>query len=268
MSELIQSLWVGKSLSNLEHLSIQSFLDNGFIYHLYTYGPVHNVPAGAIIKDGNTIVPENLIFTYKNGSLAAFSNYFRFTLLDKIGGYWADTDIICVKNFQLKQPYVFVSQPDPDYKNNNAISSYLIKLPPNSEASREAVRIQQEHRELIITGEIQYCSGNMTTHDIVNKFKLHDFVLNWKVFATCCWEDVESLLNPDYIANEQITSQYEEIPKETLGIHFWNERWRQKTLNKNGIFHQDSIYEIFKSKHGIKPSFIEKQLIRAKKIFS
>ena len=34
---IIQSLWIGGSLSNLEILSIKSFLQNGHTYHLYTY---------------------------------------------------------------------------------------------------------------------------------------------------------------------------------------------------------------------------------------
>ena len=35
MSNIIQSLWIGTELSNLERLSIKSFIDNGHTYHLY-----------------------------------------------------------------------------------------------------------------------------------------------------------------------------------------------------------------------------------------
>ena len=43
-------------------------------------------------------------FIYKNGSVSAFSNLFRFTLLYKKGGYWIDADLLCVKPIKLKEP--------------------------------------------------------------------------------------------------------------------------------------------------------------------
>ena len=57
--EVIQSLWIGTKLSNLEKLSIKSFIDNGHTYHLYTYAEVKNIPEGVIVKDGNEILPKN-----------------------------------------------------------------------------------------------------------------------------------------------------------------------------------------------------------------
>ena len=81
MSNIIQSLWIGDSLSKMEQLCVKSFVDNGHTYHLYTYGNVANIPEGVIVKDGNEIVPENQIFRYKNGSLSAFSNLFRLSFL-------------------------------------------------------------------------------------------------------------------------------------------------------------------------------------------
>ena len=91
MSNIIQSLWIGGALSKMEQLSARSFIDNGHEYHLYTYGDVKNIPEGVVVKDGNDILPESEIFRYKNGSVSAFSNYFRFMMLHKkrgvLGGY-------------------------------------------------------------------------------------------------------------------------------------------------------------------------------------
>ena len=89
MSNIIQSLWIGDELSNMEQLSAKSFIDHGHTYHLYTYGDVKNIPEGVIVKDGNEILLESEIFRYKNGSVSAFSNLFRFALLYKKGGCWA-----------------------------------------------------------------------------------------------------------------------------------------------------------------------------------
>ena len=60
MSNIMQSLWIGPKLSNMEKLSMQSFIDNGHEYHLYTYGEVDGIPDGVIIKDGNEILDKSI----------------------------------------------------------------------------------------------------------------------------------------------------------------------------------------------------------------
>ena len=40
MTDILQSLWLGKRLSVMEQLSIRSFLDQGYSFHLYTYQDV------------------------------------------------------------------------------------------------------------------------------------------------------------------------------------------------------------------------------------
>ena len=72
MTPIIQSLWIGPSLSKLEQLSIKSFLDNGHTYHLYTYNKRLKVPKGVEIRDGNEILAKTEIFRYKNGSISRF----------------------------------------------------------------------------------------------------------------------------------------------------------------------------------------------------
>ena len=60
MLDIIQSLWIGDSLSVMERLSLSSFLKNGHEVHLYTYGGVKGVPAGVVVKDAAEIVPMSL----------------------------------------------------------------------------------------------------------------------------------------------------------------------------------------------------------------
>ena len=44
MSEKIQSLWIGNTLSNVEKLCINSYIKNGHEFDLYTYGEIDNIP--------------------------------------------------------------------------------------------------------------------------------------------------------------------------------------------------------------------------------
>ena len=118
MSHIIQSLWIGPELTKLEQLCLKSFVDHGHEFHLYTYEEVGNVPDGVIVKDGNEILDKSEIFRYKNGSVSAFSNLFRFTMLYKKGGYWADTDLLCVRPFKFEEDFVISSEPNAGYNQN------------------------------------------------------------------------------------------------------------------------------------------------------
>ncbi|MEZ5035869.1 MAG: hypothetical protein R2760_00115 [Chitinophagales bacterium] len=51
MSNQVHSLWIGNSLSAMELLTIQSFIENGFIFNLLVYDTIINLPQGIILKD-------------------------------------------------------------------------------------------------------------------------------------------------------------------------------------------------------------------------
>ncbi|WP_353572791.1 glycosyltransferase [Candidatus Albibeggiatoa sp. nov. BB20] len=110
MLPIIQSLWIGDALSPMEQLCISSFLKNGHSFHLYTYDTVKNIPKDTIVMDANEIIPRNKIFKYKMyDSYAGFANMFRYKLLLEKGGYWVDSDIVCLQPFEQKQAYVLAS---------------------------------------------------------------------------------------------------------------------------------------------------------------
>jgi hypothetical protein len=108
---IIQGLWIGDKLSRFEYNSIKSYIKQGYQYHLYTYGKVNNIPEGVIIKDGNNILDKKHIFYYE-GSIAPFSDLFRYKLLFEKGGIWTDCDIICINRLPIdkQHEYIFVAE--------------------------------------------------------------------------------------------------------------------------------------------------------------
>ena len=108
---IIQGLWIGNKLSRFEYNSIKSYLVAGYEYHLYTYAKIENIPDGVIIKDGNEILDKKEIFYYE-GSIAPFSDLFRYKLLYEKGGIWSDCDIICMKRLpeDKAHEYIFVAE--------------------------------------------------------------------------------------------------------------------------------------------------------------
>tara|TARA_A100001011_G_C14318801_1_gene849384 strand:- start:902 stop:1657 length:756 start_codon:yes stop_codon:yes gene_type:complete len=251
MSNIIQSLWIGGDLSKMEQLSIQSFLDNNHEYHLYVYDNVNNVPKGTIIKDANEILNKNEIFRYKNGSVSAFSNLFRFTMLYKKGGYWADTDLICLKPFHHNQDFVIATETNTQY-NKDIITSCFLKMPINSQEALEGIRIQRINKFKILSGEMQWGSGPSCVKSIVEKFNLQKYLLKWNAVCSCSWSHFDSFLNSNYIKpNKKIINKFNEIPENMVAIHLWNEIWRRNNLDKNKNYDPNCFYELLKKKHNI-----------------
>src|ERR1041385_3961243 len=107
MSEPIQSLWIGPRLSAMERACLASFLRHGHEVHLYTYNDVDGVPPGVIVRDGSEILPPERIFSYReHDTVSGFSNFFRYKLLSERGGWWVDTDVICLEPFTFDGDYV------------------------------------------------------------------------------------------------------------------------------------------------------------------
>ena len=104
MNKTIHMFWIGGPLDAISWLSISSFIKHGFTVNLWGYRPfLKKVPHGTILRDASDILPETAVFQHRNGSWAPFSDWFRFTLLYKEGGAWADTDVICLQPFDIPE---------------------------------------------------------------------------------------------------------------------------------------------------------------------
>jgi hypothetical protein len=163
----VNSLWIGKELSTINILSINSFLYNSFKYNLYVYEDIENIPSDVNVLDGNEIVNESEIFVYKRGfnkgSPSAFSNLFRYELLFQKGGLWVDTDIVYLKNFNLDERFVFASEID--YEGNLKVATGLMYSKDKKE---------QLFKELI--DEV-----NLRDKDDLNHGDIGPILFDWKV---------------------------------------------------------------------------------------
>jgi hypothetical protein len=213
---------------------------------------LRGIPEGTVVKDGRDIVGEEEVFTYSNGSVVAFSNYFRFHLLYKRGGYWADTDLVCIKPLPFaNQEYVFSSEPDLLYKTSN-INSGLIKLPQGGEVAHTALRIQEEHKQAILDGTMKWGSGPATVRELVKQYGLEQYVLSWNVTCSCHHHHCVSFFNPRYKGSRQAITSLKHLPRETVAIHVWNGALSRKRMNKHLTHHKDSMYEQLKAKYKYK----------------
>jgi len=115
-NKIVHGLWIGKTLSNIEILTMKSFMKHGHDFYLWVYDEIVTpIPAGVVVKDAAEIIPRRQVFCYKKhnqwgegkGSYAGFSDIFRYKLLYEYGGWWVDMDIVLLKPLDFTEPYVF-----------------------------------------------------------------------------------------------------------------------------------------------------------------
>jgi Alpha 1,4-glycosyltransferase conserved region len=112
MAEEICGLWIGERLGTIERLCIQSFLDHGHPFRLFTYGDLAGVPEGTTIENGHGVLSESLMqpFQSPGASIAHFADWFRWKLLEARGGFWVDMDVVCLREFDFSAPVVYGKQ--------------------------------------------------------------------------------------------------------------------------------------------------------------
>jgi len=102
MGQLFQSFWWGEPLSPYEWLSLKSFVDCGHDFDLYSFDPHIAVPAQVRVRDAAELAGRAEFFVYEQGfgkgSTAGFANLFRYILLAERGGWWVDTDVVCLSD--------------------------------------------------------------------------------------------------------------------------------------------------------------------------
>lgn len=249
MLPIIQSLWIGGTLSLMEQLSIISFLKNGHPYHLYVYDEVKNIPTGVVVKDANKIIPSSKIFKYKDrDSYAGFANLFRYKLLLEKGNYWSDVDIVCLRPFPSNPEYVFVTE---GTLRAMQINNCVIKAPIGSEIMNYCYddAVNRDSSKLV-WGE----TGPRLLHAAVEQFELMDYVEKPYQFCPIDWWCWYRLIHDPFQINRLETIK---VWKEMLqikiykpyAVHLWNEMWRRNNVDKNGDFPPHSIYEQLKKRY-------------------
>ena len=239
MSEKIQSLWIGNTLSNVEKLCINSYIKNGHEFDLYAYDEIDNIPENCNVKDAREILSEEEIFAYNvglgKGSYSAFSNYFRYKLLEIKGNWWTDTDIVCLKHIDIKDDYVFASEST--ISGETHITSGIIKTPPQSEFSKFCYNFcLQQNKDTLEWGTV----GPRLVGKGVNHLNLQDKVKHWKFFNPIGFEQVGMFFDEAF-GNVDLSQSYT--------VHLWNEMWRRYNFNKNKTYDENCLFEKLKAKY-------------------
>jgi mannosyltransferase OCH1-like enzyme len=236
MNEAIQTLWIGPALSSMERMALCSFLAHGHDVHLYAYDSIAGVPPGTVVRDAEEILPRSRIFQYRDfGSYAGFANYFRYRLLLLRGGWWIDTDMVCLRPFtDLATDHVFSSE---EHEGRNLVNCGAIKAPAGSAAIEWAWNVCDGlDPSTIRWGQ----TGPRLLSEAVTRFGLESFVQSPESFCPIGYDDWDRMLDPEGSP----------IAGEPYAVHLWNEMWRRAGRDKDARYDHRCLYERLRDRYG------------------
>ena len=239
-NKIINSMWIGDSLSNVEKLSINSFLKNGHDFHLYVYDDIKEVPDGVVINDANTILDSSKIFKYKqmggrkgniigDEGFAGFADWFRYVLLHKKGGWWSDLDSICLKKFDILRPYFFTTLNGEGKWATNGI----FKTQRNSLVMSFCINRCEEIGEDV--GWMK--TGPCLLRRAYLTHILDDFAKTEEIF------DLFKSGNKIFADNQNLDL------RGVYSVHMYNSELAKRKIDKNGVFPKDSLFEKLKRRY-------------------
>lgn len=270
MSPIIQSLWIGDPLSNLEKLCIQSFLDHGHEFHLYTYADIRGIPDGVAVKDGNEILSESKIYRHHKGSLALFADWFRWKLLYQRGNWWADMDVVCLNRFDIADDIVFgvageyCAQHTMKFPAGHPICAHMINrcANPNRIFREDSFRVGFRKVKRALKGQGKEhtrwgeSGGPAGFTAVAKRFNLAALGKPAETFSP------EYAFVVDESGNESPDRWHEILLKDAGGdvdalfphsysFHFANQWLSVAGYDKDSAYPKESLFEQLKSRHGI-----------------
>jgi hypothetical protein len=234
----VNSFWHGAELSDIERLCISSFLKNGVQYCLYLYERPANLPPGITVKNANEIIDRSRIFTYRAGtfnlgSVAGFSNLFRYTLIHERGGWWTDTDLCYVNGFAEESAEMFFAEPSQggDFR----VATALFKSPAGSAPLRYCLdRFAEKDVTKIVHGET---GPSLLTSSILTCAKRAEVLAADTVFPVAWWE-YQRLFFDENLSIDNCAA-----------VHFWNAILDSAGVDKNAAYPAKGAFEQLKRKY-------------------
>ena len=185
------AMWVGGSLTKIQKTSLASFIYYGHDLTLFVYDMDLDVPEGVIKKDANQIISYEKIFLV-DGTYAAFSDLFRYKMIDVFDLIWVDADVICLDSDWNLKDNTFIGREKTDTEN---LTGSVLKLPQGSDVLRYMIdKSNSFDQTKIIWAEV----GPSLVTEAIEKFNYLEYVQPYTTFSGISWFEWSKIWNPEY----------------------------------------------------------------------
>lgn len=235
------SFWYGPELDRIAAVCLHSFVEMGHPVTLYAYAPPRGVPAGVRVADAADILPSHSVVMQKRtGSVALFSDRFRYELLHRNCGAWVDCDVLCLRPIPFASYICGYEWPD-------LINGAILLLPSTSQILAElrgiftvprwvppwhkfTDQIKHKWRYLRVSdygiADMEHIiAGPRALTHFCNKYGLIGQVAPREVFYPVNWRDLDVFFAPADDINEFLSP-------ESCCIHLWNSKLAPELKNR------------------------------------
>ncbi|HKD37425.1 MAG TPA: hypothetical protein VKB78_11510 [Pirellulales bacterium] len=241
---VVQSLWTGPRLSVMEQLSIRSFLQQGHPFHLYTWGPVDQVPTGTVVRSITDILSPIEATNFCGDAadddmtgpcpFAGEREAFRYKLLHARGGWWTDLDIVCVRPFEFRDDHVLGHSREPDGRRR--VATALIKAPAGSPLMQFCwERSATVNRSPAASKD----AGTSILGEALERVPAPVRILEPTIFSPIDYWQVWQLIRE------------RQMPERCHAIRLWRGRWDRERLDPDAVYDLESLYEQLKRRFGV-----------------
>ena len=186
---------------------------------MFVYDKNLVVPDGVTKLDANDIISESEIFTVKN-TYAAFSDVFRYQMMNATGLPWADADTICVSDEWNFKDNIYAG-----YEGKIVVGGVL-SLPQEHPALKYMIdKSLKFNKEKINWVEI----GPALVNETFRKFRLMKYVHSEETFCGIHYSKWKKLWEPDDL--EEIKS----LEKRSHSISAYNSMVTFSGIDKNNL---------------------------------
>jgi len=212
------SFYVGSGIAPHLEACLRSWGDFGHSLALYTYDPHVPVPPGVERRDANEIIPSSELYVYRRGgghgagSVAAFSNEFRYQMVMTTGRVWVDTDVLCLSAQWPNDEYLFAWESPERIRCNTAVFGAPADSDLVAASLKETMGIDKTSAE---HGQLGPVAFTRVLETLGFTHQARDF----RDFYAVSHRECSMFLDPS--ARDEVESRTEG----SLALHLWDEVW-------------------------------------------
>lgn len=224
------SLWIGERLSPVERACLRSMLAAGHQVDLYCYEPL-DVPSGVRVVDAATILPAAAIVRHRSGSVALFSDRFRFELQRRGKGLWVDLDVYMLTPVPCRAGQALFG-----WQDYATLGAGVLQLPADSPVVARVLALFEHpfvpdwlrlpdrvraHWRARRDGKVELAdlpwgvAGPHALTALARRFRLLDHAQPRDVFYPYHWNDADWIFDPGQSLDRHVTPR-------TRALHLYN----------------------------------------------
>jgi hypothetical protein len=165
--------------------------------------------------------------------LSGYSNLFRYTLLQRLGGWWVDTDVCCLRPFPTDRDELYLREET--QSGELLVASCIFRAPSASCVLAHCLdTFARTDVSKVVHGE----TGPLLLTDAILKCDGADAIRPGAQFLPVPWWDWQRLLSDEQLAVDRC-----------FAVHFWNTMLTSAGVNKNAEFAKNSVVERLKRQY-------------------